>query len=182
MKNSPFQAITIELVKNTLKGRLNSFKCTDNTCGLVSKALKSQLKHSWKRRRHCAFAVFSFDPHLPHDMFRQIKRCVCLLYKPANIKFESRLTTGWPRVGLVCQRRVAIETNKGYTDTSYENGLLPCPGWKHFNHALSQYSSGNWFFLYRMRQPDTFRALHCFTCLWNYSGSPQVWMYYYYYY
>jgi hypothetical protein len=44
MKNSPFRAITIELVENMLKGGLNSFKGTDNTCGLVSKALKSHIK------------------------------------------------------------------------------------------------------------------------------------------
>ena len=44
MKNSPFRAITIELVENMLKRGLNSFKGTDNTCGLVSKALKSHLK------------------------------------------------------------------------------------------------------------------------------------------
>jgi len=44
MKNSPFQAITIELIENMLMGRLNSFKGTDNTCGLVSQALKSHLK------------------------------------------------------------------------------------------------------------------------------------------
>ena len=31
-------------------------------------------------------------------------------------------------------------------------GLLPCPGLKHFNHALSQNSSSNWFFLDRKRQ------------------------------
>ena len=44
MKNSPFQAITIELVENMLKGRLNSFKGIDNTCELDSKALNSHLK------------------------------------------------------------------------------------------------------------------------------------------
>ena len=44
MENSPFQSITIELVENMLKGRLNSFKGTDNTCGLVSKVLKSHIK------------------------------------------------------------------------------------------------------------------------------------------
>ena len=38
----------------------------------------------------------------------------------------------------------------------------PCPGLKHFNHALSQFASGNWFFMDRKRHPDTFGALHCF--------------------
>ena len=36
-------------------------------------------------------------------------------------------------MGLICQvrqRREAIETNKGYTGTSYKNIILPCPGFK----------------------------------------------------
>ena len=39
----------------------------------------------------CAFAAIGNDPHVSDGIFRQTERYICLLYKPANSKFESLL-------------------------------------------------------------------------------------------
>ena len=91
-----------------------------------------------------AFAAISNDPHVSDGIFRQTERYICLLYKPANNKFESLLIEfRWALFSNIRQRRKAIATNNGYIGTSYKKGILPCPGFKNVNHAWSQNSSGN---------------------------------------
>ena len=51
-------------------------------------------------------------------------------FKPANSKFESLTDLQWALFAKFRQRREAIETNKGYTGTSYKNIIVPCPGLK----------------------------------------------------
>ena len=86
MKNSLFRAIIIELVENMLKRGLYSFKVTNNTCELVSKALKSHLKAILQSVDNIVLLQPLVLTHIYQTIFfRQIGRYVCILYKPANI-------------------------------------------------------------------------------------------------
>ena len=53
--------------------------------------------HCLKRRQHCAFAAFSFDPHLSDDMCRQIERMsVFSTNQPTLSLSHYWLTSGGP--------------------------------------------------------------------------------------
>src|SRR5206468_7092378 len=74
-----------------------SFKGTDNTGGFDSKALKSHFKAFLASDDDIlsAFAAFDNDQQVSDDIFKQMERYVCLLYQPANSKFDSLVDLRW---------------------------------------------------------------------------------------
>ena len=116
-----------------------SFKGTDNTGGFVSKALKSHFKAFLASDDdiHSAFAAFGNDPHVSDDIFKQMERFVCLLYKPTNSKFASLIELRWVLFAKFDKEGKQLPPTKGtlvpHTRRAYYHALvlkkstMPCP-------------------------------------------------------
>ena len=116
-----------------------SFKGTDNTGEFVSKALKSHFNAFLASDDDIlhAFAAFGNDPHISDDIFRQMERYVCLLYKPATSKFESLTDLRWALFAKFGKEGKQLPPTKGtlvpHTRRAYYHALvlkksiLPCP-------------------------------------------------------
>lgn len=116
-----------------------SFKGTDNTGGFVSKALNSHFKAFLASDDDIlsAFAAFGNDQQVSDDIFKQMERYVCLLYKPANSKFESLIDLRWVLFAKFGKEGRQLPPTKGtlvpHTRRAYYHALvlkkstLPCP-------------------------------------------------------
>ena len=110
------------------------------------------------------YAAIGNDPHVSDGIFRQTERYICLLYKPANSKFESLLIEfRWalfskfgkegkqlpPTMGTLVPRT----RRASYLALVFKMSTMPCL-------KIPLATAFSWI----ERETATSRAVHCSTC------------------